>query len=208
MEAKHFLKLMREVKDMAFATIAEDGRPTVRIVDVMLVEEDRLYFLTARGKEFYEQLMEQKFVAITGMTKNWEMLSLRGRVERADRSLLDAIFEGNPSMKEVYSGSSRDILDVFCICEGQGEYFDLSKSPIYRETILLGGWPERLKGYEITDVCTACGTCAEICPQQCIEPGAPYAIGQQSCLHCGLCVENCPADAIERRDRSRKADII
>lgn len=197
MEAKQFLELIREVKDLAFATVAEDGRPTVRIIDVMLVEDDRLYFLTARGKEFYSQLIAQKFVAITGMTKNWEMLSLRGSVERADRALLERIFENNPSMNEVYPGTSRDILDVFCIKEGQGEYFDLSKTPIYRETILLGSWPEHKKGYEITDACIACGICAQVCPQQCIDAGEQYAIRQQNCLHCGLCVENCPSNAIE-----------
>lgn len=196
MQLQHFLKLMREVKDLAFATVAEDGRPTVRIIDIMRVEDDALYFLTARGKEFFKQLTEQKFVAITGMTKNWEMLSLRGNVERADRALLTDIFEDNPSMNEVYPGSSRDILEVFCIREGQCEYFDLSKTPIYRETILMGGWQEQVKGYDITGDCIACGTCAEVCPQQCIKPGSPYAILKQNCLHCGLCAESCPAGAV------------
>lgn len=34
----------------------------------MLVDADSLYFITAKGKEFYRQLMKQKFAAISGMT--------------------------------------------------------------------------------------------------------------------------------------------
>lgn len=49
------LKFLREIKSVAFAT-SQDNVPCVRIADVMLVEEDRIYFLTARGKNFYRQL--------------------------------------------------------------------------------------------------------------------------------------------------------
>lgn len=200
MQTKEYLNMIRTVKDCAFATIAGDGAPTVRIIDVMLAEDDCLYFLTARGKEFYAQLIEQKFVALTCMTKNWEMLCLRGKVRQAERTMLDPIFEANPSMNEVYPGDSRQILEVFCLYEGQGEYFNLSQSPICRETFLLGDAPEHKKGFEITDACIACGACAEVCPQQCIDPlEAIYRIRQENCLHCGLCAEVCPSSAIVRR---------
>lgn len=199
MQTKDYLQMIRGVKDFAFATIGEDGNPAVRIIDVMLVGEDRLYFLTARGKEFYSQLMEQQFVAITGMTKNWEMLTLRGKVKQVSRKLLVPIFEANPSMNEVYPGQSREILEVFCLYEGQGEYFNLSKTPIFRETFFLGCPKAHQKGFEITHACISCGICTEACPQQCIAEGSPYAIHQQSCLHCGLCFERCPSSAIVRR---------
>lgn len=48
--------MLREIKDVAFATVDEDGEPQVRIIDVMLVDDDKLYFCTARGKDFYSQL--------------------------------------------------------------------------------------------------------------------------------------------------------
>ena len=199
METKVYLKMMREVKDFAFATIGEDGRPAVRIIDIMLAEDDCLYFLTARGKEFYRQLTEQKFAAMTGMTKNWEMLTLRGRVRQVGQEMLGPIFEANPSMNDVYPGDSRNILEVFCLYEGQGEYFNLSKTPIFRETFFVGNPTEHKKGFCITDACIECGICAQACPQQCIEEGTPYRIRQQNCLHCGLCAEQCPAAAIAER---------
>ena len=41
-------------------------------------------------------------------------------------------------MNDVYPGESRYILEAFCIAEGEVEFFDLGKSPIYRETFTLG----------------------------------------------------------------------
>ena len=57
MGTKEYLQMMREIKDCTFATLDGEGRPATRIIDVMRVEEDGLYFLTARGKDFYSQLM-------------------------------------------------------------------------------------------------------------------------------------------------------
>lgn len=58
--------------------------------------------------------------------------------------------------------------------------------------------------------CTACGSCARVCPPQCIwiernsdpETGKPlrspasFSIDTDLCMNCGLCAENCPFDAI------------
>ena len=202
MKTSEYLKMMREIKDFSFATIGHDGLPTARIIDVMLVEEDCLYFLTARGKEFYSQLTEQKFAALSGMNKNWQMITLRGKVKKVSQDMLGPIFEQNPSMNEVYPGDSRKILEVFCLYEGQGEFFDLSGTPSFRETFLLGKQKEHKKGFVITGECISCGICAGVCPQRCIAEGSPYAIRQQNCLHCGLCEESCPSSAVIPADHA------
>lgn len=68
MTKKEYLQILqRDIHSTAFATVDENGFPQVRIIDVMLVDEDSLYFITAKGKEFYRQLEKQKFAAITGM---------------------------------------------------------------------------------------------------------------------------------------------
>lgn len=187
-----------EIKSFGFATVDEKGLPDTRIIDVMMAKDDGIYFLTARGKNFYEQLLDNMFVAITGLSKNWEMVSFRGRIKRMPQDLLGEIFEKNPSMEHMYPGKTRKILEVFCIYEGQGEFFDLSKVPIFRETFLLGDAKEHKKGYHITDGCIECGICLVCCPQKCTEKGTPHRIREEECLHCGLCSENCPAGAIER----------
>ena len=201
MTAQECLRILRDIKDVAFATVDEQGAPQVRIIDVMLVEEGKLYFCTARGKDFYRQLMASGHVAVTGMNREYQMVRLSGKIRKLpeQKAWIDRIFEENPSMKGVYPGESRYILEPFCMEEGQAEFFDLGKSPIYRESFCLGQEKRKLKGFEITDACVGCGECMQSCPQQCVEEGNPYVIRQENCLHCGLCQENCPVQAIERR---------
>ena len=205
MNAQRCLEMLREIKDCAFATVDETGAPQVRIIDVMLVEDGALYFCTSRGKDFHAQLTRDGRVAVTGLNKDWQMVRLSGTAHRLRerKAWIDRIFEPNPSMNSVYLGESRYILDPFCICEGELEFFDLGKEPIYCESFALGAGTLTPKGFEITGACIGCGLCAECCPQQCINPGSPFVIAQEHCLHCGLCAENCPAEAISRKDEDK-----
>lgn len=199
MNAEKCLKILREIKDVAFATVDENNMPQIRIIDVMLVERDKLYFCTARGKDFYRQLVTGGRVAITGMNKEYQMIRLTAKVRRLDeqRKWIDKIFDENPSMKSVYPGESRYILDAFCTDGGVVEFFDLGKEPIEREYFALGFSAQSVKGYEIiTDKCIKCKKCERLCPQSCIKD---FSINQRHCLHCGLCFEKCPVGAIARK---------
>ena len=164
MNAKNCLKLLREIKDVAFATVDKNGNPQVRIIDVMIVENETLYFLTARGKNFHSQLLESGKVAITGLTKKYESIRIMGKAYLVEeqKEYLDRVFEENPVMNSVYPKDSRYILDVFAIEEGEIEYFDLSKSPIYRESFSLNNTKLTEKGFYISDACIGCGKCKKI----------------------------------------------
>ena len=219
MNAQNCLDILREIKDVAFATVNDEGKPEVRIIDVMIVGQDKLYFCTGRGKDFYRQLIEHPDVAVTGLNKEFQMVRLSGKAETLtdQKYWIDRIFEENPVMNGVYPGESRYILEPFCISSGELEFFDLGKSPIYRESFVFGSveasreatqntgkesqicHAPREKGFLITDVCIGCGKCMRGCPQQCISKGTPFRIHQEHCLHCGLCFENCPVQAIVRR---------
>lgn len=49
----------------------------------------------------------------------------------------------------------------------------------------------------ITDLCTLCGTCAEVCPSECIkESDDQYYINPNECIDCASCVDECPEGAI------------
>ncbi|WP_122639805.1 MULTISPECIES: pyridoxamine 5'-phosphate oxidase family protein [unclassified Romboutsia] len=198
MNANKCLKLLREIKDVALATVDKNGNPQVRIIDVMIVENETLYFVTARGKNFHSQLLESKKVAIAGLTKNYESIRLMGKVSlvKEQSKWLDRVFEENTVMNDVYPKDSRYILDVFYINEGEIEYFNLSKSPIYRKTFSLKSKNIFKKGFYITNDCIKCDKCRKNCPQQCITKDEQYLINPNNCLHCGLCFEKCPTKAI------------
>lgn len=197
MNAEKCLKILREIKDVAFATVDDEGMPQIRIIDVMLTEGEKLYFCTARGKDFYRQITSNGNVAITGMNKDYQMIRLNGKAKRLDnqKMWIDRIFENNPSMNSVYPDESRYILEAFCIDNGYVEFFDLGVHPIQRETFSLNSKEKTIKGYLITDKCIKCGKCERICPQSCIEN---FVINQNHCLHCGLCFEECPVKAIKK----------
>lgn len=202
MNAAECLNILREIKDCAFATVDENGLPQNRIIDVMLVEDEKLYFLTARGKHFYAQLESRTVAAITGLNDKWQSVRLVGKVEKlADQKYwIDRFFELNPTMNGVYPGDARYILEPFCIKDGELEFFDLSDAPIYRESFVLGNGVIRQNGFVITENCIGCGLCETNCPQKCIECGTPFTIRQNNCLHCGLCYENCPVQAVVRKE--------
>jgi uncharacterized pyridoxamine 5'-phosphate oxidase family protein len=195
--AKKALTLLREVKSVTFSTI-HHGSPDARIADVMFMEDDGLYFTTARGKPYYTQLKEHQKIAICGMNAQYVTVRLLGDIRQcSDRKVVDKIFEQNPGMNELYPGEKRDILEGFHLYRGKGEIFDLSRVPASRERFAFGGESVNPPGYRITDQCTACGTCLPACPAGAVSEGDIYQIDGNHCLECGRCAEVCPVDAIE-----------
>lgn len=106
MEVNTYLQILRDIKDVAFATVDAHGMPQVRIIDIMIVENEKIYFCTSRGKDFHQQLLHNGNVAITGMNKNYQMVRVSGKAQRLDSNnyWIDRIFEENPSMNDVYPG--------------------------------------------------------------------------------------------------------
>lgn len=210
METLDYLNLIKnEIHSCVFATVDENGLPVTRVIDMMLADEQGLYFITATGKEFYRQLTEQKFAAVSGMTQGADSLhkkavSVRGKVKNLGSEKLEEVFRENPYMAEIYPNpESRKVLEVFQIYEGTGEFFDLSTKPITRATFYLGKHDQdesKTGGYYMTEKCKKCGKCVGVCPQNCIELSEDRAvIRQEHCLHCGNCMKICPFGAVEKR---------
>ena len=203
MDVATCLKKMELVGVLAFATVDREGAPQIRNISAIHYEKDALYFFTARGKNFCQELLEDGRVQILCYTKYKEMIRLSGRAYAVsdDEQIKwrDKIFEEQPYLANVYPDETRDIGIIFCIDQAEIEYFNLGVHPIFRETYLLGNGKITEKGYVITDTCIGCGTCQSVCPQRCIDAGTPFVIRQNNCLHCGGCYEHCPVNAIERR---------
>lgn len=58
----------------------------------------------------------------------------------------------------------------------------------------------------ITELCMREGSCATVCPVECIVPGKPedkypgYYIDPDTCIDCGACASQCPFNAIFPED--------
>lgn len=218
METKDYLRLLRDkIHSTVMATLDGAGRPITRVIDIMLADDDTVYFLTARGKEFYDQLTEQKYVALTGLmggeglgpeeaTLHKTSISLRGTIESIGGEKLDECFEENPYMAAIYPDpESRKVLEVFRIKDAVGEFFEIAQGAVTRKRFSLGSCAAEDTDsgvFMIGDDCIGCGACAAACPQQCIDDSeAPFKIDQEHCIHCGNCEQQCPNGAVVRRQK-------
>ena len=206
METKEYLKyIVEEIHTTIVATVDDEGLPVTAAIDMMDYDNDSLYFLTAKGKGFYDRLQKRKLLALTAMkgedTMSSVAVSIRGKVRDLGHDKISDLFKKNPYMHQIYpTEESMKALTVFQIYEGTGEWFDLSKKPIERASFNFGKVEIKREGYFVTDNCIGCGSCLSVCPQSCIiTTRIPYVIEQEHCLHCGNCLNTCPAGAVVRR---------
>ena len=145
MQAKEYLQyIVEKIHSTVFATVDGEGRPVTCAIDIMDWDETGLYFLTAKGKNFYDRLKGNENIAFTAMkgedTLSCVAVSVQGKAKEIGSEKLPDLFRKNPYMEKIYPDvRSRSALTVFKIYEGTGEWFDLSKQPIERASFSFGG---------------------------------------------------------------------
>lgn len=143
MNLKDYLQFLNEeIHSTVFSTVDNDGKPMSRVIDIMLVKENKLYFLTATTKPFYNQLLEKPYVSITGMKGEDSMssvsITVNGEVREVGTKYLNEIFEKNAYMNEIYeTEKSKKILRVFEVYKGTVSIFDLGTKPIYQNIFVI-----------------------------------------------------------------------
>jgi len=197
---------LRSIKSVSVATVS-NGLPQNRIMDIMLVEKETLFFITARGKSVYRQLKKTPRIAICALDKHYNAIRVNGDIKFCkQRKIMDKIFEQNPILNDLYPGKKREILEVFQVYKGEGEIFELSKSPIVRTHFVFGGVIRVLQKYVINNTCISCGACFDVCPNKAVLRSMDnnYSINNLFCLECGGCFEVCPVNAIDLLKTIRK----
>ena len=53
--------IVDEIHSTVVATVDGDGLPVTCVIDMMYADENGLYFLTAKGKNFYQRLKDKEF---------------------------------------------------------------------------------------------------------------------------------------------------
>ena len=89
MQTRDYLKyIVEEIHSAVFATVDGEGRPVTCAIDIMDYDESGLYFLTAKGKNFYERLKANENIAFTAMkgedTLSCVALSVQGKAKEID----------------------------------------------------------------------------------------------------------------------------
>ena len=128
---KYLGYLVERIHTTVLSTNGEDGYPHTCAVDMMYLDDEGVYFLTAVGKDLYRRLRADGRVSLTGIrgddTLSSVALSLVGKVEEVGPSYLPKLLEANPYMSDIYpTEESRRALTVFRIFRGNGEQLPLS----------------------------------------------------------------------------------
>ena len=83
---KCFNFIVNQLHSAVFATVDSEGRPVTSAIDIMDYDENGLYFLTAKGKNFYDRLKANEQVAFTAMkgedTLSCVAVSVQGECKR------------------------------------------------------------------------------------------------------------------------------
>lgn len=120
------LTFLRQHKDVAFATIG-NGRPQMRVFQIMRQEEHTLWFATGPHKRVYAELKENPAVEILAMEGN---ISVRVSGD-ADFNVPDdicrEIFETNAVLSRLYPDYKA--LAYFKVDIERLDYYDLTPTP-------------------------------------------------------------------------------
>lgn len=98
--------IVDEIHSVVFATVDGEGRPVTCAIDIMDSDETGLYFLTERGKKFYERLKADGNIAFTAVKGRDTLSSVAVSVQGKAKELGSA--RSSPSAAR--TGGAADIL--------------------------------------------------------------------------------------------------
>ena len=125
MDAK-LLEIFQKNKEVAFAT-SVDGRPNVRIFQIMKIDGNDIYFATSPKKEVYAQLRQNPHVAILDL-KGASFARLSGTIDfDIPDEVQREIYDTNPVLPPLYK-TYKDLAYLRLPAES-ADYFDLKTTP-------------------------------------------------------------------------------
>lgn len=128
-KAFEFLKANKEV---AFATV-EDGKPRIRVFQIMKQDGATLYFVTSPGKEVYRQLQKSPDIEILAMKGNVSVRIAGQAVFDVDDKTAHEIYAANPVLPRLYK-TYTDLV-YFRLPAVSLDYYDLTPTPPLQEHI-------------------------------------------------------------------------
>ncbi len=126
-EFTHFFK---ENPICAMATV-NNGKPAVRPVSLLFVEEGKLFFCTANTKNMYKQMQTTPFVELSTSSKDYvTTLRISGEVKFSkDFSIKERIIKENALVRSRYKNPDNPVFEVFYIEHGTATFQYLNGQP-------------------------------------------------------------------------------
>ena len=93
-EKEDCFKILREVIDATLSTVDEKGNPQSRIIDIMHIEDEKIYFLTARGKDVYKEILNHPQISYLCLNNN-RSIRISGKAKKLDdqKYWIDLMFD-------------------------------------------------------------------------------------------------------------------
>ena len=170
METKDYLNyVVHEIHRTIVATVDDEGLPVTAAIDMMDCDNNSLYFLTAKGKGFYDRIPEL-------FDKNPYMHQIYPTEESMKALTVFQIYEGSGEWFDLSRKPIERASFTFGGAEKKTEGYFITDSCIG---------------------CGSCvAVCPQDCIRQ---DSIPFRIEQEHCLHCGNCMTACPVGAVVRR---------
>ena len=124
------LEFLKTNKDVAFATV-EDGKPKIRIFQIMKQDAHTLYFVTSPRKEVYRQLQKNPNIEILAMKDNVSVRIAGQAVFDVDDKTAQEIFAATPVLPRLYNKYTD--LVYFRLPIATLDYYDLTPTPPLQE---------------------------------------------------------------------------
>lgn len=124
------LEFLKTNKDVAFATV-EDGKPKIRIFQIMKQDAHTLYFVTSPRKEVYRQLQKNPNIEILAMKDNVSVRIAGQAVFDVDDKTAQEIYAATPVLPRLYNKYTDWV--YFRLPIATLDYYDLTPTPPLQE---------------------------------------------------------------------------
>ena len=118
------ISFLREQKKFYVATI-QDGRPTIRPFGAVMGLEGKLYIVTSKSKDVYNQIMQNPNIAICTCDNNRKWVRIQGIARLDERtSAKQKMLDDNPILLERrrYTSATDPAMAIFWIDNAKIEW--------------------------------------------------------------------------------------
>jgi uncharacterized pyridoxamine 5'-phosphate oxidase family protein len=125
-----FVSFFKE-NPVCYLATADNGKPSVRPVQLMFESEGKLYFCTANTKNMYKQMKNRPICGASGFVKGYvTTLRINGEVKFSnDFSIKERVIKENALVRSIYKTPDNPVFEIFYIEHGNATFQYINGQP-------------------------------------------------------------------------------